>query len=234
MTLRQLTPALLGLGNVENTSDMSKIVSDPQITALGLKANLTGATFTGPIHTNSNINLTGAGILKYPSGTAGQVLVSDANGLLTLGNLPVPSLSCTSGTKLLVDNTIPNTETANDVPISVLSFSLSPGTYLISTRCIIQGLATSVNFNVYSIRQAMSTTANSLDAGIIANTYSKVSFNPYVGIGSNVTYVIPEHKYIINVPTTGTYYINTASYYMVPTSQIVYKMDLTAFALKIA
>jgi hypothetical protein len=40
----------LGLGNVDNTSDANKPVSTAQQTALNLKANLSGATFTGGIY----------------------------------------------------------------------------------------------------------------------------------------------------------------------------------------
>lgn len=58
----------VGLGNVDNTSDANKPVSTAQQTALNLKANLSGATFTGsvagpnfqsenPNNTLANINL---------------------------------------------------------------------------------------------------------------------------------------------------------------------------------
>jgi len=40
----------LGLGNVDNTSDANKPVSTAQQTALNLKANLTGAAFTGAVY----------------------------------------------------------------------------------------------------------------------------------------------------------------------------------------
>ena len=51
-----LTPALIGLGNVDNTSDTAKPISIAQQAALNLKANLAGATFTGAI---SATNLSG-------------------------------------------------------------------------------------------------------------------------------------------------------------------------------
>jgi len=44
-----LTKAMIGLGNVDNTSDTSKPVSTAQQTALNLKANLASPTFTGTV-----------------------------------------------------------------------------------------------------------------------------------------------------------------------------------------
>lgn len=39
----------LGLGNVDNTSDVNKPVSTAQQTALNLKANIASPTFTGTV-----------------------------------------------------------------------------------------------------------------------------------------------------------------------------------------
>jgi len=44
-----ITATMVGLGNVSNTSDASKPVSDAQQTALNLKANLASPTFTGTV-----------------------------------------------------------------------------------------------------------------------------------------------------------------------------------------
>lgn len=60
-----LVKADVGLGNVDNTSDVNKPVSTAQAAADALKASLTGATFTGPVNVsrvsgNTLINLTTA------------------------------------------------------------------------------------------------------------------------------------------------------------------------------
>ena len=47
-----LNKAAVGLGNVDDTSDAAKPVSTAQQTALNLKANLSGETFTGDITTS--------------------------------------------------------------------------------------------------------------------------------------------------------------------------------------
>lgn len=54
-----ITPAMVGLGNVTNTSDANKPVSTAQQTALNLKANLASPTFTGTTSGNFSGPLTG-------------------------------------------------------------------------------------------------------------------------------------------------------------------------------
>lgn len=49
----------LGLGSVDNTPDASKPVSSPQSIALALKANLSGAAFTGPVSIAGSLSMTG-------------------------------------------------------------------------------------------------------------------------------------------------------------------------------
>ena len=58
----------------------------------------TDGTLTVPVVSNhsANINLTGTAKLKYPSGSSGQVLTSDATGLLSLTTPSAPSASLTS------------------------------------------------------------------------------------------------------------------------------------------
>jgi hypothetical protein len=54
-----LTKATVGLNNVENTSDLSKVISTATQTALNTKANLAGPTFTGTVNIPT-LNVTGS------------------------------------------------------------------------------------------------------------------------------------------------------------------------------
>jgi hypothetical protein len=54
-----LTKSSVGLGNVDNTSDANKPVSTATQTALDLKANLAGATFTGDVTVETNLIIDG-------------------------------------------------------------------------------------------------------------------------------------------------------------------------------
>lgn len=53
-TVSGITSSMVGLGNVDNTSDLNKPVSTLQQTALDGKASLSGATFTGHITLHAN------------------------------------------------------------------------------------------------------------------------------------------------------------------------------------
>lgn len=57
-TVSGVTQAMVGLGNVDNTSDANKPVSTATQTALDEKANLSGATFTGAI-SGTSLTLSG-------------------------------------------------------------------------------------------------------------------------------------------------------------------------------
>jgi hypothetical protein len=72
-TVAGITKDMVGLGNVENTSDANKPISDATQTALDLKANLSGATFTGDVEAG-NVTITGN---LYVQGTTTTVSTSD-------------------------------------------------------------------------------------------------------------------------------------------------------------
>ena len=75
-TVSGITKSMVGLANVDNTTDANKPVSTAMQTALDLKAPLASPTFTGTIT---------AGAITIPStdGTTGQVLATDGSGTLS-------------------------------------------------------------------------------------------------------------------------------------------------------
>jgi hypothetical protein len=74
-TVAGITKSMVGLGNVDNTSDANKPVSTAGQTALDLKANLASPTFTGTVTTN---NLTVSGNLTIDDNII--VLNNDTTG----------------------------------------------------------------------------------------------------------------------------------------------------------
>jgi len=58
-TVAGITKDMVGLGNVENTSDANKPISDATQTALDAKAPLAGATFTGDVTVETNLTVDG-------------------------------------------------------------------------------------------------------------------------------------------------------------------------------
>jgi plasmid maintenance system antidote protein VapI len=72
-TVSGITAAMVGLGDVDNTSDLDKPVSNAVQTALDLKANLASPVFTGEVET-SDLTVTGNLIVQ---GTTTTVSASD-------------------------------------------------------------------------------------------------------------------------------------------------------------
>ena len=70
-----ITKTMVGLGNVDNTSDTNKPVSTAQQAALNLKASIASPTFTGNLTVNGTLTAGGG------AGTSGQVLSSTGSGL---------------------------------------------------------------------------------------------------------------------------------------------------------
>jgi hypothetical protein len=88
---------MVGLGNVDNTADASKPVSTATQTALDLKANLAGGTFTGQIvSSRANSTADGGGQI-YLNGTSGNRI--DFNGQ---GMAPPALVTRSAGTKLVL------------------------------------------------------------------------------------------------------------------------------------
>ena len=77
-TVSGVTKSMVGLGNVDNTSDTGKPVSTAQQTALDLKANLASPTFTGTVTVPTPTNNTDAATKAYADGvvTAANIITA--------------------------------------------------------------------------------------------------------------------------------------------------------------
>lgn len=89
-TVNGITKSMVGLGNVDNTTDLNKPVSTATSTALGLKANLASPTFTGTVNgiTAAMVglgNVNNTSDLNKPISTATQTALND-KASLTLSN----------------------------------------------------------------------------------------------------------------------------------------------------
>jgi|688.fasta_scaffold04801_15 hypothetical protein len=142
----------VNLGNVNNTSDANKPVSAAQQTALNLKANLSGATFTGAISatnlsgTNTGdltagtgINIT-AGVVSSTVETTVETTIIDGSANAVSSNAvfdalalkaPLASPAFTGSiTADGVSNTLPNQTAATSA--SILTRQLADDRYLIN------------------------------------------------------------------------------------------------------
>jgi len=115
-TVTGITSSMVGLGNVDNTSDVNKPVSTATASALALKAPLASPTFTGTVTNNGSF--AGTAVVPVANGgtglsstTANQLLYSSAantvaglatanNGILVTNGSGIPSISNTVGAAL--------------------------------------------------------------------------------------------------------------------------------------
>jgi hypothetical protein len=93
-TVSGITASMVGLGNVNNTSDASKPVSTAQQTALDLKANLAGPTFTGTVN-GITATMVGLGNVTNTSDASKPVSTAQQTALDLKANLASPTFSGT-------------------------------------------------------------------------------------------------------------------------------------------
>jgi len=93
-TVSGVTATMVGLGNVDNTSDASKPVSTAQQTALNLKANLASPTFTGTVG-GITPTMVGLGNVTNTSDADKPVSTAQQTALNLKANLASPAFSGT-------------------------------------------------------------------------------------------------------------------------------------------
>ncbi|WP_328494096.1 hypothetical protein OHS59_16175 [Streptomyces sp. NBC_00414] len=93
-TVSGITKAMVGLGNVDNTSDTGKPVSTAQQTALDLKANLASPTFTGTV-SGITKSMVGLGSVDNTSDTGKPVSTAQQTALDLKANLASPTFTGT-------------------------------------------------------------------------------------------------------------------------------------------
>jgi hypothetical protein len=102
-TVGGITKAMVGLGNVDNTTDANKPVSTATQTALDLKANLANPTFTGTVSGITKA-MVGLGNVDNTSDTAKPISTATQTALDLKANLANPTFTGTVGgiTKAMV------------------------------------------------------------------------------------------------------------------------------------
>ncbi len=167
-TVSGITKSMVGLANVDNTTDVNKPVSTAMQTALDLKAPLASPTFTGTV---SGITKSMVGLANVDNTTDANKPVSTAmqtaldlkaplasptfTGTITAGAITIPSIDGTSGQVLATDGsgtllwTTPSTGldsvdgTANEIEVSTSNTTTTiglPDNTIISTSLTVNGL----------------------------------------------------------------------------------------------
>jgi hypothetical protein len=161
-TVSGISKSMVGLGNVDNTSDANKPVSTAQQIAIDLKANINSPTFTGTV---SGINSTMVGLGSVNNTSDQDKPVSTATQ--TALDLKAPLASPTfSGTPSLPTGTTAVTQT------------LGNNTTAVATTAFIQTAL--ANFGGMTV----SDTAPSVDVGAGDFWYDSTGLNLYIYYGS--------------------------------------------------
>ena len=195
-SFQNLNKAAVGLDNVDNTTDVNKPVSTANQTALDLKADLTGATFTGSI---SSTNLSGtntgdqniSGIATNTSAISGKL--SNTGGAMTgaiTGNIAItgfrPYLTVTAGRTL----------TLTDAGKFIIADNGAGTGFIIRTSATVEfTLGTEIDF----IQKTAGTLAITGDTGVTLNgavagsvsvtaqwggvTIKKINTNEWIAVG---------------------------------------------------
>jgi len=141
-TVSGITKTMVGLGNVDNTSDANKPVSTATQTALDLKANLNSPIFTGTV-SGIDKEMVGLGSvantadMDKPVSTAVQAaldLKADLNAVFTTSNFADASITSAK----IADGTIDNVDISSSAAIAYSKLNLSNS---VTTTDLQQGVA---------------------------------------------------------------------------------------------
>ncbi len=171
-TVSGITKSMVGLDNVDNTSDANKPVSTATSTALGLKANLASPTFTGTV------------ILPNNTVTNAMLAGSIANNKLTNSSI-IMSIG-TSDTTVALGGTYQIPSATPDLPGLVYglvdSFNNNTGV----GEFVLGGLTSGANNSALGIDALSSVQSGSDNVAIGANSLSQLlSGNQNVTIGTS-------------------------------------------------
>jgi hypothetical protein len=186
-TVSGITATMVGLGNVDNTSDVSKPVSTAQQTALNLKANIASPTFTGTVSGTFSGN--GAGLTNLTG--------ANVTGTVPLANSAVTISGIYSGTI-----------TSSQV-ITGLGFTpynaTNPSSYITAAGAPVQSVAGrtgSVSLSVSDISGA-APLASPTFTGTVSGTFSGNGAGLTNLTGANVTGTVPLSTSAVTI--TGIY-----------------------------
>jgi hypothetical protein len=176
-TVSGITKSMVGLSNVDNTSDANKPISTATQTALNLKAPINSPTFTGTV----------SGITKSMVGLSNVDNTSDANKPISTAtqtalNLKAPINSPTftgtvSGiTKSMVGlSNVDNTSDANKPISTATQTALNGKQNTLNGTGFVKASGTTISYD----------NSTYLTTGTAASTYQTILTNPVTGTGTN-------------------------------------------------
>lgn len=173
-----LDKTAVGLGNVDNTSDVNKPLSTATTNALALKANLSGATFTGTVEFDNAAVLATAGLTW-----SGTLLMTDAPAAMTLGGTPPLQLGPTAANNIAVDRfgiQARNNSLAATLNLNLLGGATNIGGALVVTGAISGSNLSGTNTGDQTITLTGDVTGSGTGSFVAAIGANKVTFSKLV------------------------------------------------------
>ncbi len=203
-----ITKSMVGLGNVDNNTDATKLISRDVSAALLTKINKTGGRFETDISLNGNLILSSASSkIKYnATSVSGQVLVNDANGVISLGAYPTLTASFLVVTGSLITTAIWTVPTTNFKTCG--SIQLNAGNYIIYARVgiLYSGGGSIRPTGIWILLNTTQDTAlNKLTSGELDH-YLPTNYT--LTLNNTDGHIFPTMVTNISVASTQTYYLN--------------------------
>lgn len=212
-----LVKADVGLGNVDNTSDANKPVSTAGQTALDLKANLAGPTFTGTVAA-ANLTLSGDLTVNGTTTTINSTTLTVDDKNIELGSVASPTDSTADGggitLKGATDKTL-NWVDATDAWTSSEHFNLLTGkVYEINGTSVLSSTTLGSGVTGSSLTSLGTIATGVWQGTLIGSTYGGTGVNNgsstitlggnLVTSGSFATTLTATGTTSVTLPTTGT------------------------------
>lgn len=188
-TVSGITKAMVGLGDVDNTSDLDKPISNATQTALDSKADLSGAVFTGDVET-TDLTVTGNLIVQGTTTTISASDLSVKDNMIYLNQAGVSTLTNAVGDGTNVVYTTSEAHgyaVGDDVVITGVtptSFNIaSPGSDIIAVTSNTFTVASTVTDTYTSGGTARGRVHSNPDLGWAAGRYDTVNGSGYAHAG---------------------------------------------------
>ena len=169
-TVSGITSSMVGLGNVDNTSDINKPVSTATQTALNLKANIASPTFTGTV-SGITSTMVGLGNVDNTSDINKPISTATQNALNLKSDLASPTFTGTV--------TLPSTVSFTSSPASGSGtlLAINGSNQLITTTSTLNQTSTSTNATHY-----LTFVASSATGAFTPLVFSQIMCNPSIGL----------------------------------------------------
>jgi hypothetical protein len=135
-----LDRSAVGLSNVDNTSDANKPISTAVANALLLKADLSGADFTGAVSFSNTATIFNSGLTW-----TGTILNSNATSAMTLAGSPQIQIGPSSGNNFAVDRF--GIQARNNGGTATLNLNLLGGATNVGGNLVVTGTASASNLS---------------------------------------------------------------------------------------